>query len=80
MLGFGAGNQDIRSNAKIPTVEFLASGDVLGRFALQTLVKIAAKMDPRDLGEFFFRMGVKIDTFAPESMRQEDLRGEAAGR
>ncbi len=77
MLGFGTRDQHIRCHAKIAAVKLLASGDVLRRFALQPLVQIAAVVDPFDLGQFFFRMRVKIDAVALESVSEKHFGGEA---
>jgi|SRR5580704_8406361 hypothetical protein len=79
MFGFGAGNQDIRGDAKIPAVELLASGDVLGRFALETFVKIAAIVDPCDFGELFFWMGIKIYAFTIKCVGEQDFRSKPGG-
>ncbi len=50
MLGFGARNQNIRCDTKFAAVEFLAAGDVLGGFALEALVQVAAVVDPGYFG------------------------------
>jgi hypothetical protein len=36
-------------------------------------------MDPCHLTQFVIGMGEKVDTFAPESMGEQDLGGEARG-
>ena len=55
VLGLRAGNQDIRRDAEIAAVEFLAAGDVLRRLALQALVQIAAVVDPGDFASALLR-------------------------
>ncbi len=50
VLGFGARDQDVGRYAEIAAVEFLAAGDVLRGFALESLVEVAAVMDPGYFG------------------------------
>src|SRR5579864_3371352 len=74
MLGFGAGNEYVGRYLKIAAIELLMAGDVLGRFAVQALMKIAAVVDPGDFAEFIFRMGVQMRSFAVEGVSEQNFR------
>ena len=79
VLGFGAGNQDVRRHAELAAVEFLAAGDVLRRLALQALVQVAAVVDPGRSRSVLLRDGRRDSALAVESVGQQNFGGQAGG-
>ena len=77
MLGFRARNQHIGCHAKIPAIKLLATGDVLGRLAVQAFVQVAAVVNPGDLGQIVIWMRVKIGAIVLERVHQKNFGGEA---
>lgn len=79
VLGFGAGDEDVGGDAKFAAVKFLDAGDVLGRRSAETLMKIAAVVDPPELAELVGRMCVEPATLATDGVGEQDFGGEARG-
>src|SRR5262249_61205117 len=76
MLGFGAGNQNIASDAKVTAVEFLAAYDVLEGHAVDAVVKNVFERLGFFMGENAFVMSVQIFAFDREAVGQEKFGGQ----
>src|SRR5207253_2543337 len=76
MLGFGAGNQDIASDAKVAAIEFLAPQDVLKRHAVDAVVKKVFERLRFFISENAFVMRVQIFAFDRETVSEQQLRGQ----
>jgi hypothetical protein len=76
-LSFRTGNQDGRCNPEIAAVEFLASGDVLGRLAADAFVQVAPVVNPLDFPEFLLGVRVEVFALAVEGVSEEDFRIQA---
>ncbi len=79
VLCFRAWNQHYVGNIEIAPKKLLVTGDVLGGFALHAFVKVSPVMDPAQLGQFFFRVGIEIHLLLTQSVAEQDFRIEARG-
>src|SRR5579864_137056 len=80
MLGLRSRNQNVGTDDKLPPIEFLPLRDVLRGFALHPLMQEAAVVDPAELAQFLFGMGVQVDAVASDGVAQKNFRGQARSR
>ena len=76
MLGLRARDQDVRRHAEIAAVEFLVPRDVLGGFAAEPFVQVAAVVQPFHLAQFLFGVGVEVDALDAHGVGEEHFRGQ----
>ena len=80
VLGLRARNQHVGRHAELAAVELLPPGDVLRGFAVETLVQVAAVVQPLHLLQFPLGMGVEVDALLANGVRQQHLGGEPRHR
>ena len=80
MLGFRAGNQDIGRDCEVSPIELLCFGDVLRGPAADSLVQIAAVVNPGELRQLVRRMSEQIYALALERMGKQDFGGQPRRR
>src|SRR5262245_536690 len=76
MLGFGPGNQNIASDAKVTAIEFLAADDVLKRDAVDAVVEKVFERLRFFRSQNAFVMSVQIFAFDREAVGQEQFPGQ----
>ena len=80
VLGFRAGDQDVRRDLKFESPEFLLAGEMLCGFAACTMSDEREEVLGIRSGEFFFRMSIDPGAIAAEDVEQQKLCGERVGR
>src|SRR6516162_1131373 len=80
MLGFGARNQDGRTDVEFPAVKLLLPGYVLNGFAREPLMQITAIVDPPDLPQLFIGVSIQPCPVAMDRVGKQHLRREPGRR
>jgi hypothetical protein len=79
VLGFGAGDEDVRSDFEVEAPEFLLTGEVLRGFAGGAATE-ERKVGFDGLGiEEFFGVGVEPSAIAAGHVEEEEFGGECIG-
>src|SRR5437879_5005455 len=76
VLGFRAGNQDVRRDLKFEAPEFLLAGEVLCGLAGGAAGEQAGKEMYLGIGYYFFRMSIEPCAVAAERVHKEQLGRE----
>src|SRR6267143_4401043 len=76
VLGFRAGNQDVRRDLKFEAPEFLFAGEVLRRLASGASGEQAGKEMYLGIANYFFRMCIEPRAVAAERVHKEQLGRE----
>src|SRR6266705_984671 len=80
LLGFGAGNQDVRRYFKLEAPEFLFASEMLCWFAGGAACEERGETFGIGAGDLFFGIRVEPSAVATEDVEQQKFRGEREGR